>query len=98
MAYNPGPAVRVVVADLVLATCQIASVTFLLKYNCHNRLTFALQGWVIEGEEYPGEMVSFVKSDEEHWKSVKVRRPHPALACIHYFDGSVLHCPWIITT
>ena len=53
---------------------------------------------MIEGEEYPGEMVSFVKSDEEHWKSVKVRRPHPALACIHYFDGSVLHCPWIITT
>ena len=53
---------------------------------------------MIEGEEYPGEMVSFVKSDEEHWKSVKVRRPHPALACIRSFDGSVLHCPWIITT
>ena len=31
------------------------------------------QGWVIAGEEYPGELISFMKADEEHWKSVKVR-------------------------
>ncbi len=27
---------------------------------------------MIEGEEYPGEVVSFVKADAEHWKSVRV--------------------------
>lgn len=32
-----------------------------------------MQGWVIAGEEFPGELVSFLKADEQHWKSVKVR-------------------------
>ncbi len=27
----------------------------------------------MEGEEYPGELVSFLKADAEHWKSIKVR-------------------------
>ena len=30
------------------------------------------EGWVIEGDNVPGELVSFVLSaDKEHWKSVK---------------------------
>ncbi|GAX73815.1 hypothetical protein CEUSTIGMA_g1266.t1 [Chlamydomonas eustigma] len=29
------------------------------------------EGWVIAGQEYPGELISFMKADEEHWKSVK---------------------------
>lgn len=29
------------------------------------------EGWVIAGEEYPGELISFMKADEGHWKSVK---------------------------
>lgn len=29
------------------------------------------EGWVIAGEDYPGELLSFIKADEAHWKSVK---------------------------
>ncbi|KAG1665474.1 hypothetical protein FOA52_007606 [Chlamydomonas sp. UWO 241] len=28
------------------------------------------KGWVIEGDDFPGEVLSFVKADEGHWRSV----------------------------
>mmetsp|Transcript_6205 Transcript_6205/g.19193 ORF Transcript_6205/g.19193 Transcript_6205/m.19193 type:complete len:97 (-) Transcript_6205:868-1158(-) len=30
----------------------------------------APQGWVIEGDDCPGELLSFMRADERHWRSV----------------------------
>jgi hypothetical protein len=30
------------------------------------------KGWVIEDEDFPGQLLSFLKSDPTHWRGVKV--------------------------
>lgn len=44
------------------------------------------EGWVITGEDYPGELLSFVKADLEHWKSV---RAIPRITSQGVIDGTV---------
>jgi hypothetical protein len=56
IAFNPGPSVRIFAGSCLC---------FWLSFS------FWSQGWVISGEDYPGELLSFIKADEAHWKSVK---------------------------
>lgn len=52
-------------------------VCFVALPCCSERHTVAYNpgewGWVIEDNDYPGVVYSFLRSDPKHWRGVKVR-------------------------
>jgi|LauGreStaDraftv2_3_1035109.scaffolds.fasta_scaffold148013_1 hypothetical protein len=75
MAFNPGPTVRHASSFYTSADSAFSYSQFFLSevmmIDCPSDPSI-LKGWVIaDPQEYPGDLCSFVKADEEHWKSVK---------------------------
>mmetsp|Transcript_12018 Transcript_12018/g.25842 ORF Transcript_12018/g.25842 Transcript_12018/m.25842 type:complete len:293 (-) Transcript_12018:644-1522(-) len=75
-----------------LGVCNPTATSFpkgtLFASERHSTYNPGPEGWVIEGDEYPGELLSFLKADEDHWKSVKAIPRITSKGCV---AGAVYH-------